>query len=107
MVASDRHAVGIQVSELQRAIGAPPGTPAHPAAQAVMLAELATVAGVPVPVPGGQLTDGQLGVVRRYLRYAEHPPLSYRQARADFRRIGYLGSEERILQAWGALLANE
>lgn len=106
-VAIDRHTASTQVSELLKATGTPPGTPAHPEAQVVTLAELAVVAGVPVPVPGEQLTDEQLDVVLRYLRYADHPPISYRQARDAFRRAGYVGGEKRVRQAWGALLANE
>lgn len=74
---------------------------------AVTLADLASVARVPVPVPGEQLTDGQLDVVLRYLRYREEPPLSYRQAVATFRDLDYVGSEKRVRRAWSALLANE
>ncbi|MFL4910904.1 hypothetical protein ACJ6WF_49405 [Streptomyces sp. MMS24-I2-30] len=74
---------------------------------AVTLAELAAVAGVPVPVPGEQLTGEQIGVVLRHLRYAGNPPASYRQARDSFRHAGYVGSEERIRHAWAALMANE
>ncbi|MEV0695280.1 hypothetical protein [Streptomyces sp. NPDC050388] len=74
---------------------------------AVTLADLAAVAGVPTPVPGEQLTDGQLDVVLRHLRYREDPPLSYRQAVATFRDGGFVGSEKRVRRAWGALLSNE
>ncbi|MFF1901536.1 hypothetical protein [Streptomyces sp. NPDC058206] len=73
----------------------------------VTLEDLAVVAGVPLPKPGETLTDSQLSVVLRYLRYSDDPPLSYRQAAAGFRQAGYVGSEERVRAAWGALLAQE
>ncbi|MFC9282786.1 hypothetical protein [Streptomyces collinus] len=110
-----RHTTGTQVNALPHASGTPfgtsggtePGTPAHQAAHPVPLERLASVAGVPVPEAGGQLTDKQIGVVLRHLRYADDPPMSYRQARDHFRGAGYMGSEERIRHAWAALLANE
>ena len=74
---------------------------------AVTLAQLAAVAGVPTPQPGEQLTDAQLDVVLRHLRYRDEPPLSYRQARDTYRESGFVGSEERVRRAWGALLSNE
>lgn len=77
--------------------------PAHP----VTLADLAAVTGVPTPVPGEPLTDGQLDVVLRHLRYTDDPPRSYRQARDDFRTRGFVGSEERVRRVWGALLTKE
>lgn len=84
-----------------------PGTadtdPAHP----VTLADLAAVTGVPEPVPGEQLTDEQLGVVLRHLRYADDPPRSYRQARDAFRDAEFVGSEERVRREWAALLQRE
>jgi hypothetical protein len=116
--AIDRHTDGTQVSALPHETGTLPGTPggtpgvpqdgtpAHPAAQG-MLADLAAVAGVPVPQPGEQLSDDQIGVVLRHLRYSDEPPMSYRQARDAFRRAGFVGSEERIRHAFAALLANE
>jgi hypothetical protein len=113
--AIDRHTDGTQVSALPQAAGTlpgtpggtPGGTPARPAAHAVTLDDLAAVAGVPVPQPGEQLSDEQIGVVLRHLRYGDEPPMSYRQARDAFRRAGYVGSEERIRHAFAALLANE
>ncbi|MCX4581364.1 hypothetical protein OHB41_51390 [Streptomyces sp. NBC_01571] len=110
-----RGTTGTQVSALPHASGTetgtpgvtPTGTPAHKAARTGALADLAAVAGVPVPVPGEQLTDAQIGVVLRHLRYCDDPPLSYRQARDGFRSAGYQGSEERIRRAWTALRANE
>ncbi|MET9913592.1 hypothetical protein ABZZ74_43755 [Streptomyces sp. NPDC006476] len=74
---------------------------------AVTLAQLAAVTGVPTPQPGEPLTDGQLDVVLRHLRYRDEPPMSYRQAGAAFRENGFVGSEKRVRRAWGALLANE
>ncbi|MGA5220926.1 hypothetical protein ACPCAE_33320 [Streptomyces cinereoruber] len=71
------------------------------------LADLAAVAGVPVPVPGEALTDDQATVVLRHLRYSDDPPLSYRQARDRYRAGGYVGSEERIRRLWGGVVAAE
>ncbi|MER6288463.1 hypothetical protein [Streptomyces sviceus] len=74
---------------------------------AVTLAQLAAVAGVPTPQPGEPLTDAQLDVVLRQLRYREDPPPSYRKAGEAFRRAGFVGSEERVRRAWSALEARE
>ncbi|MEU6572145.1 hypothetical protein [Streptomyces parvulus] len=73
----------------------------------VTLEQLATVTGVPTPEPGEQLTDGQLDVVLRHLRYRDEPPLSYRQAVATFREDGFVGSEKRVRRSWGALMSKE
>ncbi|KOU78990.1 MULTISPECIES: hypothetical protein [unclassified Streptomyces] len=73
----------------------------------VTLAELAAVTGVPTPEPGEPLTDDQLGVVLRHLRYSEEPPSSYRKAAGEMRRRGFVGSEERIRPMWRALKAQE
>ncbi|MFJ4276155.1 hypothetical protein ACIP29_37065 [Streptomyces coelicoflavus] len=73
----------------------------------VTLEQLATVTGVPTPEPGEQLTDGQLDVVLRHLRYRDEPPLSYRQAVASFREDGFVGSEKRVRRSWVALRAKE
>ncbi|MFD5002202.1 hypothetical protein ACFWMV_04770 [Streptomyces mutabilis] len=73
----------------------------------VTLADLAAVTGVPTPVPGEPLTDAQLDVVLRHLRYTDDPPLSYRHARKNFRDAGFVGSEERVRRVWGALLTHE
>lgn len=97
-------ALGTQASTHTTATG---GTSDTPPAQPVTLADLATVAGVPTPVPGEPLTDTQLDVVLRHLRYTDDPPRSYRQARADFRDRGFVGSEERVRRVWGALLTHE
>ncbi|MEU1377968.1 hypothetical protein ABZ442_30590 [Streptomyces triculaminicus] len=81
--------------------------PSHEQAQPVTLAEIAAVAGVPTPVAGERLTDGQLHVVLRHLRYSEDPPLSYRHAVSCFREAGFVGSEERVRRIWGALMSKE
>ncbi|MFF7810833.1 hypothetical protein ACFZCF_02750 [Streptomyces sp. NPDC007945] len=73
----------------------------------VTLAEVAVVTGVTVPEPSVPLTDEQLIVVLRYLRYSVDPPLSYRQAAAAFREQGFVGAESRIRTAWGALMSQE
>lgn len=74
---------------------------------AVTLADLAAVTGVTTPEPGEPLTDTQLGVVLRHLRYSEDPPRSYRQAAGEMRRRGFVGSEERIRPMWRALMTQE
>ncbi len=73
----------------------------------ITLAEIAAVAGVTTPEPGERLSDTQLVVVLRYLRYSEDPPLSYRQAQDAFRGAGYVGGEQRVRKAWGALMSHE
>lgn len=78
-----------------------------PPAQPVTLAELAAVAGVSTPVPGEPLTDAQLDVVLRHLRYTDDPPGSYRHAQKGFRDRGFVGSDERLRRAWSALVKNE
>ncbi|WP_458087084.1 hypothetical protein [Streptomyces malaysiensis] len=78
----------------------PPETP-------VTLEEIAAVAGVPTPVVGEPLSDAQLVVVLRHLRYTDDPPLSYRQAVAAFREAGFVGGEQRIRRAWGSLMSHE
>jgi hypothetical protein len=81
--------------------------PAHPVTPTVTLADLAAVAGVTTPVPADRMTDPQLMLVLRYLRYQEDPPLSYRQAVGAFREQGYVGSEQRVRKAWGELMSQE
>ncbi|MER0485100.1 hypothetical protein ABR737_43420 [Streptomyces sp. Edi2] len=96
-----RHALGTQVS----ALTVP--RPDTSRGTGVTLEDLAAVRGVPTPTPGEPLTDDQLGVVLRYLRYAEDPPRSYRQARKVFRRAGYIGSEQRVRRVWGAEVSTD
>ncbi|MFI5635167.1 hypothetical protein ACIA8E_38660 [Streptomyces sp. NPDC051664] len=110
-----RHTTGTQVNGLPTESGTPSGTlpgtpggtPAQRAARAAALADLAAVAGVPVPQPDEPLTDGQVDVLLRHLRYVDDPPQSYRQARDTLRADGYIGSEERLRRAWAALMAKE
>ncbi|MCA1218485.1 hypothetical protein [Streptomyces sp. 8L] len=104
---SDRHGDGTQVNTGAAGEAAQGGTPAHPQTPPVTLTELAAVAGVPVPETGEQLTDEQLDVVLRHLRYREDPPRSYRQARDEFREAGFVGSEERIRRSFGVLMSKE
>jgi len=73
----------------------------------VTLADIAAVAGVPTPVPGERLTDPQLAVVLRHVRYRDDPPASYRQAVAVFRDAGFVGSEERIRRVWSEVVSGE
>ncbi|MFE2090732.1 hypothetical protein [Streptomyces sp. NPDC059460] len=110
-LALTRHIPGTQVNGLPTGSGTPGGTPggtpAQRAARAAALADLAAVAGVPVPRPDEPLTDGQVDVLLRHLRYVDDPPQSYRQARDTLRADGYVGSEERLRRAWAALMAKE
>ncbi|MFE7347553.1 hypothetical protein [Streptomyces fimicarius] len=71
----------------------------------VTVEEIATVTGVPTPVAGEQLTDDQIGVVLRALRYAEDPPMSYRKAAAAYRKARFVGSERKVRQIWRELRA--
>jgi hypothetical protein len=96
-----RHTSGTQVSAGADAEAA------RPAEHTVTLKDLAAVAGVPVPEPGVPLSDDQMAVVLRHLRYSDDPPLSYRKARADYRGAGFVGSEERVRHVWGTVLAAE
>jgi hypothetical protein len=83
------------------------GTDTDPTARAATLEDIAAVTGVPVPEPGERLTDGQMDVVLRHLRYSDDPPLSYRQAMNAFRDAGFVGSEERVRRVWAALMSKE
>ncbi|MCF3960471.1 hypothetical protein [Streptomyces fuscigenes] len=113
--ASDRHGDGTQVNAGAADSGTAPGTPgvtesgtpSRSSAPTVTVEQLAAVAGVPVPVVGERLTDPQMDVVLRHLRYADEPPRSYRQAVSDFRDAGYVGSEERVRRVWGGLMTKE
>jgi hypothetical protein len=78
-----------------------------PGPSPVTLAELAAVTGVTAPVPGEPMSDEQLTVTLRWLRYQDDPPFSYRQARALFRAVGFVGAEDRVRKAWAALVAEE
>ncbi|QHA04496.1 hypothetical protein GQF42_15460 [Streptomyces broussonetiae] len=78
-----------------------------PVTPPVTLGEIAAVAGVPTPQAGEPLTDAQLVVVLRHLRYSDDPPLSYRQAVTAFREGGFVGGEQRVRKAWGSLMSHE
>lgn len=78
-----------------------------PVEDGVTLQELADVAGVELPVPGARLSDEQLDVVLRWLRYDMEPPRSYRQAQAEFRKHGFKAREERVRHAWAEIEARE
>jgi hypothetical protein len=78
-----------------------------PAAGIPTLAEMASVAGIDLPEPGQTLTDEQLAVVLRWLRYGMEPPRSYRQAQAEFRAAGFRAREERVRRVWGEIETNE
>lgn len=74
---------------------------------AMTLEELAEAAGVEVPEPGVTLTDEQLEVVVRWLRYAMEPPRSYRQAYAAFKEAGFQARENRVRRTWGEIETRE
>jgi hypothetical protein len=78
-----------------------------PAEGAMTLQELADVEAVALPKPGVSLTDEQLAVVLRWLRYGMEPPRSYRQAQKDFRDAGFKAREERVRHAWAEIEARE
>ncbi|MGW1102733.1 hypothetical protein [Streptomyces sp. NPDC002540] len=71
------------------------------------LQELADIEGVELPKPGVTLSDEQLAVVLRWLRYGMEPPRSYRQAQKDFRSAGFKAREERVRLTWGEIEARE
>lgn len=71
------------------------------------LPELAAVTGVTTPEPGVPLTDSQLSLLLRHLRYSTDPVTSYRQAAATMRERGFKASEERVRTMWRAMVAQE
>jgi hypothetical protein len=70
---------------------------------AMALIELATATGIDHPQPGVTLSDEQLAVVLRWLRYSMEPPRSYRQAQDAFRKAGFRAREERVRRIWGEI----
>ncbi len=78
-----------------------------PAVTPVTLDQVSAIAGVSTPLVGEPLTDEQIVVVLRFLRYSADPPLSYRQTAAAFRESGFTGGEARIRSAWATLMAQE
>ncbi|MFS7877668.1 hypothetical protein ACEYXF_30680 [Streptomyces asiaticus] len=97
-----------QVTPEIETVPSQPVTPVTPPPETpVTLEEIAAVAGAPTPVVGEPLSDAQLVVVLRHLRYTDDPPLSYRQAVAAFREAGFVGGEQRVRRAWGSLMSHE
>lgn len=74
---------------------------------AMTLEELAAAARVETPQRGVTLTDEQLDVVLRWLRYSMEPPRSYRQAQEAFRGEGFQGGEHRVRRIWGEIETRE
>ena len=78
-----------------------------PVDDGMTLQVLADIAAVDLPQPGATLSDEQLAVVLRWLRYGMEPPRSYRQAQAEFRKHGYRAREERVRKTWIDIEARE
>jgi len=78
-----------------------------PIEDGMTLADLAAIEGVDTPEPGERLSDEQLSVVLRWLRYGMEPPRSYRQAQKEFRAAGFTAREERVRRIWGEIETNE
>lgn len=78
-----------------------------PVTDSMTLEELAAIDGVDLPQPGVTLSDEQLEVVLRWLRYGMEPPRSYRQAQEAFRRAGFKGGEHRVRRIWGEIETRE
>lgn len=83
------------------------GAEQAPVEGGITLQDLADVAGVDLPLPDARLSDRQLGLVLRWLRYDMEPPRSYRQAQAEFRKHGFKAREERVRLAWAQIEALE
>lgn len=78
-----------------------------PVTDSLTLQQLAEIAGVDLPQPGVTLSDEQIEVVLRWLRYGMEPPRSYRQARKEFRDAKFVGGEHRVRRIWGEIEAHE
>ncbi|MGY0062820.1 hypothetical protein ACWY4P_40845 [Streptomyces sp. LZ34] len=78
-----------------------------PIEDGMTLQDLADIAGVELPKPDSRLSDEQLAVVIRWLRYGMEPPRSYRQAQKEFRAAGFNGREERVRRIWSEIETNE
>ncbi|GGW81077.1 hypothetical protein [Streptomyces griseoloalbus] len=87
--------------------GSPEPVEQAPAKGSMTLQDLADIEGVDLPQPGATLTDEQLAVALRWLRYSMEPPRSYRQAQAEFRAAGFRAREERVRRIWGEIETNE
>lgn len=84
-----------------------PGLEQVPVKDPMTLEELAEAAGVDTPEPNEYLTDGQLKVVIRWLRFTMEPPRSYRQAYAAFKEEGFQAREKRVRNAWDEIKTHE
>ncbi|MFI5831055.1 hypothetical protein ACIA6C_28040 [Streptomyces sp. NPDC051578] len=84
-----------------------PGVEQVPIEDAMSLKDLARAAGVEIPKPKTTLSDEQLEVVVRWLRYAMEPPRSYRQAYAAFLEADFKAREGRIRRIWGEIETRE
>jgi hypothetical protein len=113
----DGHTVVTQVIPEIQAVTIPPVTTDEsdtaedpeptPIKGAPTLDELALAAKVDLPKPGVRLSDDELAVVLRWLRYTMHPPRSYRQAQDAFRAAGFQAREERVRRIWGEIETRE
>lgn len=109
----DGHTVVTQVIPEIETVTTPPVT--HPeiateqalVEDAMTLQELAQAGGVDLPEAGVTLSDEQLEIVLRWLRYSMEPPRSYRQAQEAFRKAGYRAREERVRRIWGEIETRE
>ncbi|GHB55671.1 hypothetical protein GCM10010331_49400 [Streptomyces xanthochromogenes] len=111
------HGVVTQASPEIEAVTIPPvtvdetdtGAPRDqaPVEDPMSLEDLAAIEGVDTPQPGARLTDEQLAVVLRWLRYGMEPPRSYRQAQTEFRAAGFTAREERVRRVWGEIETRE
>ncbi|MEU9396915.1 hypothetical protein AB0D86_43860 [Streptomyces sp. NPDC048324] len=107
--------LALDVTPVTPAVTQVSGTNGEDAAEAsrreqllVTVSEIAAVTGVPTPVTGAPLTNDQITVVLRALRHSEDPPMeSYRQAAGEFRRLGFLGGEDRVRPLWRELKRRE
>ncbi|MGW7617393.1 hypothetical protein ACWGLG_16305 [Streptomyces antimycoticus] len=78
-----------------------------PIEDGMTLQDLADIAAVELPKPDSRLSDEQLAVVLRWLRYGMEPPRSYRQAQKEFRAAGFTAREERVRRIWGEIETRE
>lgn len=113
----DSHTVVTQVTPEVEAVTTTPvtadetdaitGATQVPVEDGMTLRELAGIASVDLPEPGVTLSDEQVAVVLRWLRYNVEPPRSYRQAQLAFRAPGFRAREERVRRIWGEIEVNE
>ncbi|MEU3065039.1 hypothetical protein [Streptomyces subrutilus] len=82
-------------------------TPRPESVTPLTLPELAAVTGVTVPEPNVPMTDSQLDLLLRHLRYSTDPVTSYRRAAMLMRDRGFRASEERVRAMWRVMVAQE